>query len=205
MHDDIPFVYAQNREEWRAWLQQNAHTAKEIGLVYYKKGTKMASISYEESVEEALCFGWVDGIRKGMDESRYYLRFTPRKPKSVWSQVNKDRVMALIEAGLMQESGLKMVEEAKQSGSWDEAYSMKGKTELPPDLEEALKKNPKAKAFLESLSPSNQFIYINQVKKLKGAELRTERIQLTILALEREMKPYNKKEFAIQQLKRELE
>ena len=183
MHDNMELVYAQNREEWRAWLQEHYQSKKEIGLVYYKKGTKMPSIEYEESVEEALCFGWVDGIRKGMDDTRYFLRFTPRKPKSMWSLVNKERVEALIEAGLMTEEGMRTVREAKESGQWDMAYTLKGENEIPEDFKAALELNPVAYDFFKKLSNSNKFIYINRVNKLKTAAKREERIRLHIEAL----------------------
>ncbi len=183
MHDSMELVYAANREEWRAWLQEHYQSKKEIGLVYYKKGTKMPSIGYEESVEEALCFGWVDGIRKGMDDTRYFLRFTPRKPKSMWSLANKQRMEALIEAGLMTEDGMRTVREAQESGQWDIAYSMKADNEIPEDFKAALEQSTVAYEFFKKLSNSNQFIYINRVRKLKTKEKRDERIQLHIEAL----------------------
>lgn len=183
MHDNMELVYAQNREEWRTWLEAHYLSKKEIGLVYYKKGTKVPSIGYEESVEEALCFGWVDGIRKGMDETRYFLRFTPRKPKSMWSLVNKERVEALIEAGLMTEEGMRTVREAKESGQWDAAYTLKGENEIPEDFKTALEQNPTAYEFFKQLSNSNKFIYIHRVSKLKTAAKREERIRLHIEAL----------------------
>ena len=127
-------VYAKNRDEWRRWLAQNHETAKEIRLVYYKISTKKPSITYEESVEEALCFGWIDGVRNGINEESYMMRFSPRKPKSMWSVVNKERVEKLIAEGKMTPAGLKPVAIAKQNGQWEAAYQLKAKQEIPQDL-----------------------------------------------------------------------
>src|SRR4051812_15837878 len=131
-------IFAKDRNEWRRWLEQNHETAKEIRLVYYKLSTKKPSITYEESVEEALCFGWIDGVRNGIDEESYMLRFTPRKPKSMWSVVNQERVAKLMAAGKMTDAGLKLVEIAKQNGQWDAAYQLSAKQEIPKDLDDAL-------------------------------------------------------------------
>src|SRR5690606_16126198 len=105
-----------DRNEWRQWLEQNHEKLSEIYLVFYKLSTKKPTVTYEEAVEEALCFGWIDGIRKGIDDETYMNRFTPRKPKSMWSVVNKDRVEKLIAEGKMTDAGLKLVEIAKQNG-----------------------------------------------------------------------------------------
>jgi uncharacterized protein YdeI (YjbR/CyaY-like superfamily) len=183
-------VFAKDRNDWRNWLKQNHATAKEIRLVYYKLSTKKPSITYEESVEEALCFGWIDGVRNGIDEESYMLRFTPRKPKSMWSVVNKERVEKLIAAVKMTEAGLKLVEIAKQNGQWDAAYQLKAKQEIPKDLDDALEANEAALIFFRSLSNTNQFTYIRQLEKLKSPALRAERLQRIIALCERNLKPY---------------
>jgi uncharacterized protein YdeI (YjbR/CyaY-like superfamily) len=99
-------LLVQSRQEWREWLVQHHQDRKEIWLIYYKKGSGKTGISYEESVEEALCFGWIDGTNKGIDEEKYAGRFTPRRPKSPWSASNRERVLRLMEAGKMTEAGL---------------------------------------------------------------------------------------------------
>ncbi len=180
---------AENRNVWREWLEKNAANKKEVKLIYYKKNSDKPSVSYEESVEEALCFGWIDGVRNSVDEESYSVRFTPRKPKSIWSVVNKNRVEKLIVEGKMKPEGLILVEIAKGNGQWDDAYSMKEKNEIPEDLKEALITNLEALEFFETLSPSNQFICIYRIKKLKSTELRVERIKKFISLLEKKIKP----------------
>jgi len=182
-------VYAQNRDEWRQWLQHNHATQTEIGLVYFKKATGRPTVSYEESVEEALCFGWIDGIKHSVDSESYMIRFTPRKPKSVWSLVNKNNVEKLIAAGKMTEAGMRMVEIAKRNGQWDAAYSMKGEQQIPEDFKEALLKNKGARENFEALSNSNKFTYIRQIN-VKTPELRGARIAKVVELLEQNIKPY---------------
>ena len=183
-------VFAKDRQEWRSWLAQNHDKASEIYLAFYKLSTKKPTVTYEEAVEEALCFGWIDGIRKGIDEETYMNRFTPRKPKSTWSMVNKDRVEKLISEGKMTEAGMKLVEIAKQNGQWDAAYQLSAKQEIPQDLDDALEANEAALIFFKSLSNTNQFTYIRQIEKVKSPELRAERLERIIKLCERELKPY---------------
>ena len=183
-------VFAKDRQEWRKWLEENYDKASEIYLVFYKLSTKKPTVTYEESVEEALCFGWIDGVRKGIDEETYMNRFTPRKPKSMWSVVNTERVEKLMAAGKMTEAGLKLVEIAKQNGQWDAAYQLKAKQEIPKDLDDALEANEAALIFFRSLSNSNQFTYIRQLEKIKSPALRAERLERIIALCERELKPY---------------
>ena len=182
-------VYAQDRHEWRAWLEQHYATEKEVYLVYFKKGSGHSSISYEESVEEALCFGWIDGVRKPLDAERYMLRFTPRKARSMWSASNVERVERLSKEGLMTEAGLKPVEEAKADGRWAAAYSMKAPQVLPPDLEAALRENHQAWENFHRFSNSVQFTFIRRVDKIKGAALRQERIQKAVELCAQNLKP----------------
>ena len=183
-------VFAKDRQEWRKWLEENHTKASEIYLVFYKLSTKKPTVTYEESVEEALCFGWIDGVRKGIDEETYMNRFTPRKPKSMWSVVNTERVEKLMAAGKMTDAGMKLVEVAKQNGQWDAAYQLKAKQEIPKDLDDALEANEAALIFFKSLSNTNQFTYIRQLEKIKNPELRAERLQRIIALCERELKPY---------------
>ena len=103
--------YAKDRKEWREWLEKNHDKEKEVWLVYYRKSTGKPTVSYNDSVEEALCFGWIDSIEKGVDEERFMSRFTPRKPKSNWSPSNRARAKRLIESGLMTDSGRKVLPE----------------------------------------------------------------------------------------------
>jgi uncharacterized protein YdeI (YjbR/CyaY-like superfamily) len=178
-----------NRDEWRSWLETNYQDKNEIGLVYFKRDSGIDSVTYDESVEEALCFGWIDGVRKSIDDKKYFIRFTPRKPGSVWSLVNTKRIEQLTAAGKMKPEGLKAVEEAKKSGEWDKAYSLKAGREIPDDFQEALNKSEAAKAYFEKLSNSDKSSYISHVS-IKTPDKRVERIKKIIELLEKNIKPY---------------
>ena len=177
-------VEAKNRAEWRAWLASNHDKEIEVWLVYYKKGTGVASIDYESSVEEALCYGWVDSIIKKLDETKYARKFTPRKDDSKWSPSNKKRLEKLIREGLMTEYGLQKVEAAKQSGRW-EAPDQRPKLtfEMSAAFAEALSKNKSARETFENLSPSHQKQYLGWIEVAKRPETREKRIQESIRLL----------------------
>lgn len=115
---DFPAVYFDTRDEWRAWLDENGENFTDLWVGFYKKDSGKTGMSYEESVEEALCFGWIDGLTKRVDEASYKVRFTPRKSKSNWSAPNIKRVEMLIKSGKMTEQGLKHIEAAKADGRW---------------------------------------------------------------------------------------
>ena len=177
-------VEAKNRAEWRAWLTANHDQETEIWLVYYKKETGKVSVDYDASVEEALCYGWVDSIIKKMDETKYVRKFTPRKDDSKWSPSNKRRVENLIQEGLMTEYGLQKVEAAKQSGKWEApAQRPKLTFELSAEFAEALSKNKKARGTFENLSPSHQKQYLGWIEIAKRQDTREKRIQESIRLL----------------------
>src|SRR5687768_4953108 len=116
--DGLPHVYAPDRAMWRSWLEMHGETSAAVWLVYYKKDAGQPSITWSEAVEEALCFGWIDSKAKAVDDRRYRQYFSPRKPKSPWSGINKASVGRLIAGGLMREPGLRAIERAKSNGSW---------------------------------------------------------------------------------------
>ena len=174
-------VHAKNRAEWRNWLAANHDQETEVWLVYHKKETGKESIQYEDSVEEALCFGWIDSIIKKLDETQFVRKFTPRKEDSRWSALNIRRVKKMITAGLMTEYGMRLVEIAKQSGSWDEpVQAPKLKFGVHPDFEEALWQNPKAKDTFDSLALTYQKQYLGWIEIAKRPETRARRIQESI-------------------------
>jgi uncharacterized protein YdeI (YjbR/CyaY-like superfamily) len=151
----------ETRDGWRSWLAENHDTAKEIWLVFYKKHAGKAGLTYVEALEEALCFGWIDGILKRIDEEKHTIRFSPRKKNSIWSQQNKKRVGKLIREGRMTEAGLAKVSEAKINGQWDKATLREDTTLVPPEFEAALAECGKARENFEKLAPCyrKQFIY----------------------------------------------
>lgn len=166
-----------NRTAWRAWLTANHDRENEIWLIYYKKETGISSISYDETLDEALCFGWVDSLIKKIDEQRYARKFTPRSDESKWSKVNIKRVEQLIQDGLMTEHGLIKVNAAKRSGSWDAPVQKpKLNFEMPAEFAEALKNNPQAERTFNSIAPTHQKQYLGWIITAKRPETREKRI-----------------------------
>jgi uncharacterized protein YdeI (YjbR/CyaY-like superfamily) len=164
-------------EAWRAWLAENHDKVDEIWLVYYKKESGIASLDYAETRDEALCFGWVDSLIKRIDDTKYVRKFTPRKDSSKWSKVNKTQVQALTKAGRMTEHGLKKVEAAKRSGSWDNPVQKPSMDfKMPPEFTQALKNHPQAEKTYNSLSPSHQKQYLGWIVTTKRPETRQKRI-----------------------------
>jgi uncharacterized protein YdeI (YjbR/CyaY-like superfamily) len=168
-------VTPKSRGAWRRWLEKNHGEAGEVWLVFYKRHTGKPTLSYNDAVEEALCFGWIDGIKKSVDAERYMHRFTPRKPGSKWSESNKRRVARLVEAGLMAPAGEKAVAEAKASGNWDAPARPDIDLSTPPELDARLSKDPKAAAFFESLAPSYRRQFIAWIASAKRADTRKRR------------------------------
>ena len=169
-----------HRNEWRAWLEENHATAQELWLVIYKKHTGKVGVTYEEAVEEALCFGWIDGMMKRLDEEKYALRFSPRKKGSVWSELNKRRVAKLIKQGRMTTAGLAKVKEARANGQWRAAKLREDSTNIPADLRQALKANLQAWRNFDRLTPSHKRQYIYWTTSAKTDKTRQRRIMETI-------------------------
>jgi len=168
-----------SRKTWRAWLVKNHSKLKEIWLVFYKKHTGKPTIDYEDAVQEALCFGWIDSTVRKMDEERYMQLFTPRKVGSNWSNLNKRRVKILIEQGLMAEAGLRKIEEAKKDGSWRN-LDLVEKLRVPPDLRKALSSNNKAGNIFKSLSASRKKGFLWWIESAKTDVTRAKRVAETV-------------------------
>ena len=185
-------VQPQNRMEWRKWLEKEHLRSPGIWLVYYKKQTGLQGITYDEAVEEALCFGWIDSLPGKLDEQRSTLKFTARKPKSVWSALNKKRVAQLISQGAMRPAGLKAIEIAKENGSWDaltasdEAAANK---QLPPDLEKLFARNKKAGENFNAFSESVRKQFLSWIFSAKRAETRANRLKQTVRMSAANVKP----------------
>ena len=178
---------AKDRKAWRAWLSENHVTQKEVWLVFYKKHTGKPTVSYEDAVQEALCFGWIDSIVRRIDEERYMQLFTPRKTGSNWSDLNKRRVKKLIAQGLMTEAGLRKVVEAKKDGSWRNLDTVE-KLTVPADLSKALSGNKRAKDNFAGLSSSRKKAFLYWIGSAKTEGTRTKRIVETVrLLVEKKM------------------
>jgi uncharacterized protein YdeI (YjbR/CyaY-like superfamily) len=173
-----------DRQAWQDWLAANHDQADEIWLIYYKKATGIPSLAYQDTLDVALCYGWIDSLIKKIDEQRYARKFTPRKDDSKWSLVNKKRVEQLIQDGLMTEHGLNKVEAAKRSGSWD-APVQKPKLDfkMPSEFAEALKINPEAEETYYKLAPSYQKQYLAWIATAKRSETKQKRVQESIKLL----------------------
>ena len=159
-------THPKNRRDWRKWLEKNHAKCQGVWLIYYKKSTGKAKMVYNDAVEEALCFGWIDSTARPLDGERFMQRFTPRKPKSGWSGLNKKRIGKMIAEGLMTKAGLEKIEAAKKDGSWKNLDHIDA-IQLPEDFEKALSKNKKAMTNFENFPQftKKQFLYhINQAK-----------------------------------------
>jgi len=167
----------QNTDGWRAWLQENHTTQKEAWLVILKNHVPQPGVFYEEAVEEAVCFGWIDGIMKSADAGFYFLRFSPRKRGSIWSVSNQIRVERLIAQGRMTEAGMAKVREAKENGEWEAAIRREDTSSLPKDLRGALKKNAEAQANFEKFSASQKKQFLYWIANAKTEKTRQKRIQ----------------------------
>jgi uncharacterized protein YdeI (YjbR/CyaY-like superfamily) len=172
-----------NRQEWRDWLSKNYDKSAGIWFVYFKKAAGKLSVSYDEAVEEALCFGWIDSTARKLDETRSKLLFTPRKPKSVWSKPNKERVVRLIDENLITETGLAKIEAAKKDGSWN-ALDASDNLEIPKDLAEAFERNKTAAQNFAAFSDSVKRGILYWIGSAKRDETRGARIEKTVTMAE---------------------
>lgn len=184
----MSYLYVTDREEWRSWLEKNHSTEKEIWLIYYKKHTGRPRIPYDDAVEEALCFGWIDSTVKRIDGEKYCQRFTPRRKKSGWSKLNKARVKELIKNGKMDDAGFVKIEAAKRNGMWDRVTEPVIVDAIPASLERALSDNKKAKEFFCGLSPSCQKQYAGWIASAKREETREKRIAEAVRLLNNSQK-----------------
>ena len=182
-------LYFDNSIRWREWLQHNHNKAKEIWLIHYKKNSGKAGISYDEALTEAICFGWIDGRLRSIDEERYIIRYSPRKTRSIWSKFNREKAEELIKSGRMTEAGLVKIKEAKENGYWDSAYTNKEQEEIPSDLEGALIKDDKAWYNFQHFANSYRNNYIGWINNAKTEETRNRRISEVVKRASSNIKP----------------
>lgn len=182
-------LYITDRKEWRKWLEKHHNTAKEIWLIYYKKHSGKPRIPYDDAVEEALCFGWIDSLVKSIDDEKYMQKYTPRKKNSIWSEINVKRCEKMIKESKMTDAGMILIEEAKINGKWDRAYTTKKIFEMPEDLEIALKKNKSAWNNFTKFAPSYKNNYIHWIISAKKEETKIKRISEVVKRSELNQKP----------------
>jgi uncharacterized protein YdeI (YjbR/CyaY-like superfamily) len=178
-----------DRKQWRRWLFQNHHHEREIWLVYYKKHTGKPSVSYEEAVQEALCYGWIDSTVRRLDEDRYMQKFTPRKENSNWSETNKRRARRLMTEGRMTRFGLKKIEAARANVSWSRPPKTGAPLAVPKELQTALNKNTTAKKNFDNLAESYRKQYLGWLGSAKTDKTRRKRIALIVERAEKNLKP----------------
>jgi uncharacterized protein YdeI (YjbR/CyaY-like superfamily) len=185
--DGVKVLYAKSRKEWRIWLKQNHLSEKSVWLIIYHKDIRTPSVQYEEAVEEALCFGWIDSKPNKRDANSYYLFFAKRKPKSNWSKANRERAEKMIKQGLMTEAGQAMIDLAKRMGTWAALEEVQNSV-IPDDLQELFDKNKKAFDNFEAFPPSSKRIILEWILNAKRPETRQKRIEETVKLAERNMK-----------------
>lgn len=183
----LPF---ERQEDWAVWLDKNHLTSSGLWLKLAKKASGIQSVSYDEALEVALCYGWIDGQKKSHDETSWLQKFTPRGPKSIWSKINTEKAQRLIESGQMKPAGLEAVESAKRDGRWEAAYAPQSKAAVPDDLQIELDRNAKAKAFFATLDSRNRYAILHRIHTARKAETRARRIEQFIRMLEKKEKLY---------------
>jgi len=174
-----------SRDAWRAWLEASHASSRGLWLRLAKKGAGTPSVTYPEALEVALCFGWIDGQKKGDGPEWWLQRFTPRGARSIWSKINRAKAEALIASGAMREAGLHEVERAKADGRWDAAYDSPSHAKVPEDLEAALAKSAKARASFATLDATNRYAILHRLQTAKKPETRARRIEQFVAMLER--------------------
>jgi uncharacterized protein YdeI (YjbR/CyaY-like superfamily) len=174
-----------NPGEFKTWLAKQPCDAAGLWIKFAKKIAASATLTKAEAIDVALCHGWIDGKIDKYDDMHWLVRFTPRKPSSKWSAINRKRALELIREGQMRPAGLAQIEAAKADGRWDSAYAPASSAEIPDDLQKALNKNPKAAAFFATLNSKNRFAILYRIGAVKKAETRTRKIAQFVAMLER--------------------
>lgn len=187
----LPTHQFESQQVWADWLAENHSASSGLWLQIAKKGMDIQSVSYEEAIEVALCFGWIDGQKQAHSEQYWLQKFTPRSDKSVWSKINKEKALALIKARKMKSAGIREIERAKSDGRWDAAYDSASKASVPIDLQSALDENPRAKNFFATLDSRNRYAVLFRIQTAKKAETRAKRISQFVQMLERHEKVHS--------------
>ncbi len=175
--DDLPILDFPDRTAWSTWLTEQHESSPGVWLKIAKKASGIPTVTHPEALEEALCYGWIDGQRLPHDESFFLQRFTPRTKRSKWSQVNRDKVTDLIEQGRMKPAGLAQIEAAKQDGRWEAAYAPQSSQAIPEDFQRALDQNPKANEFFKTLRGARRYSFLYRIQDAKRPETRARRIE----------------------------
>jgi uncharacterized protein YdeI (YjbR/CyaY-like superfamily) len=182
---ELPTLPFASKKKFADWLAKQHDKSAGVWLKLAKKATGIPSVTYQEALDVALCYGWIDGLKRSFDDQYWLQKFTPRGKKSMWSKINTEKVEKLIASGEMKPAGLKTIEAAKQDGRWAAAYSSQKNILVPADFQSALEKNKKAKAFFETLTGSRRYAFLIQIETAKKAETREKRIRIFMEMLEK--------------------
>jgi uncharacterized protein YdeI (YjbR/CyaY-like superfamily) len=187
---ELPQLRFESAEAWDEWLAQNHDSAAGVWMMIAKKGTGVSTVAYPEVLDLAISHGWIDGQRKALDETFFLQKFSPRGPRSRWSQINREKATRMIESGEMKPAGLREVERAKADGRWDAAYAPQSRAKVPDDLREALDANPPAREFFGTLNSQNRYSILYRVNDAKRPDTRARRIAQFVEMLARGEKLY---------------
>lgn len=174
-----------SQADWHGWLEQNHGRTEGVWLHFGKKGTGAITVTYDEALETALCFGWIDGQLRAHDEKTFVRKFTPRRARSIWSKVNRAKAEKLIEAGRMQPPGITAIERAQRGGEWDTAYDSARTAAITPDFQAALDKARGTGAFFEKLDGANRYAMLWRIQTARTPAMRAKRIAEIIAMLKR--------------------
>jgi uncharacterized protein YdeI (YjbR/CyaY-like superfamily) len=187
---ELPIKLFKTPGDWAAWLARHHAHSPGLFLRLAKVGSGLASITYAEALDAALCYGWIDGLKKSYDERSWLQKFSPRGPRSLWSQINREKAQALMASGRMQPAGLAAIERAKQNGQWEAAYAGQKAAAIPDDLQAALDASPSAKAFFATLNSTNRYAILFRLQTAKKPETRARRLAQFVAMLEKGEKLY---------------
>jgi uncharacterized protein YdeI (YjbR/CyaY-like superfamily) len=183
--DPLPTVLFSSQAEWEAWLDDHGANSPGLWLQLAKKGSGIPSVTYDEALESALCYGWIDGQKATGADGFWRQRFTPRGPRSRWSKINRDKAALLLSTGRMRPAGLRQVELAQKDGRWDAAYASQSQSTIPDDLARELASHPAADEFFRTLNGVNRYAILYRIQAANKPETRARRIQQFIQMLER--------------------
>jgi uncharacterized protein YdeI (YjbR/CyaY-like superfamily) len=181
--DDLPILEFADRAAWQGWLESMHATSSGLWIKIAKKASGIPTVTHAEALEDALCYGWIDGQRAPHDDTHFLQRFTPRRRRSRWSEINRDKATLLIEQGRMKAAGLAEVESAKQDGRWDAAYGPQSRATVPDDFQRALDQNPAAREFFETLRGARRYSFLYRIGDAKRPETRAKRISQYVAML----------------------
>jgi uncharacterized protein YdeI (YjbR/CyaY-like superfamily) len=185
---DSPIISFKTQKHWRTWLLKNYSKSGGVWLQFYKKSSGIKSLNYDQALEEALCFGWIDGQAKKYDEESYLQKFTPRRKGSIWSKRNTGKAEQFIKQGKMHPSGMAEIEKAKADGRWKRAYDSPSNMKIPGDFLNEISKKPQALAFFKTLNKTNVFSIVWRLQTAKKTETRQKRMEALIDMLEQKKK-----------------